>query len=277
MHQFFKFLFFLTYLLVLAKAPVCAQIVNIEEGRMSSDSTNRFAGKAGLSFSIYNQNAGKNRPNNYLQFTFNGDATYQSKKHTYLLMNYFNYLLVNYDTKSQRNTVAQQGYAHGRVNWFQARRLSYELFAQIQSDKARGLNVRTLGGSYLRFRLLAQADKKINVYLGTGLMHEHEEWENPEQFDRLQTSNLLKSTSYVSARLEARDNVEISAITYYQVGYSKLIEQFRNRVSGEISLGVNINKVLVLKTKFNGTYEDQPIVPVTKFVYAIVNGIELRF
>ncbi len=277
MRTFFKFLSSSIGLLVLANAPALAQIVNIEEGRMSRDSTNRFAGKAGISFSIYNQNAGKNRPNNYLQFTFNGDATYQSRQHTYLLINYFNYLLVNYDTKSQRNTVAQQGYSHGRVNWFQARRLSYELFAQIQSDKARGLDLRTLGGGYLRFRLLAQVDKKINVYLGTGLMHEHEEWENPEQFDRLQVSNLVKSTSYVSARLKARDNVEISAITYYQVGYSQLIEQFRNRVSGEISLGVNINKVLALKTKFNCTYEDQPIVPVTKFVYAIVNGIELNF
>ncbi|MDQ4139084.1 MAG: DUF481 domain-containing protein [Bacteroidota bacterium] len=266
-----------TFILGLNTSPVSAQIVNIEEGRTGADTTNDFSGKAGINFSIYNQNAGKNRPNNYLQLTLNGDITYQSRLHTYFWVNYLNYLLVNYNDKEQRNTVAQQGYSHVRVNWFRARRLSYELFVQIQNDKARGLEWRTLGGGYLRYRLMPDEDKNINVFLGTGLMHEHEEWENPEQFDRLQVSNLLKSTSYVSAKMKVRENLEINAITYYQVGYSRLIDRFRNRISGDISIGVNVTKVLSLKTRFNCTYEDQPIVPVTKFVYTIANGIEVRF
>lgn len=255
-----------------------AQIVNIEEARMGRDSSNHFAGKAGVNFSIFNQNAGKNRPNNYLQFRFNGDAAYNTPKHTYLLLNYFNYLLVNYNSKEQRNTVAQQGYSHGRVNLFQARRLSYELFAQGQSDKTRGLRVRTLGGGYLRFRVMKQEDKNINVFVGTGLMHEYEKWENPELAGQIQVSNLLKSTSYASAKFKSQNNnLETNTIAYYQVGYSKLIDRFRNRVSGEISLGVKLTKVLALKTKFNCTYEDLPIVPVTRFVYSVSNGIEVVF
>ena len=269
---------FLAFLLI-ATIPFSslAQIVNIEEGRMDRDSSNHFAGKVGLDFSIYNQNAGKNQPNNYLQFTFNSHSTYQSKKHTYLLINYLNYLLVNYNTKTQRNTVAQQAYSHFRINFLQAHRLSYEVFAQVQGDKARGLQLRTLGGGYLRYRLMKQNEKIVNVFIGTGIMQEHEEWHNPEEAERLQTSDLLKSTSYVSAKMKPSNTVEINAITYYQTGYSRLIDRFRNRVSGEVSLGVNLNKVFALKTKFNCTYEDRPIVPVTKFVYTIANGIELVF
>ena len=122
---FVKFISSLILLFTITQTTTLAQIVNIEEGRMDRDSSNHFAGKVGLDFSIYNQNAGKNQPNNYLQFTFNSHSTYQSKKHTYLLINYLNYLLVNYNTKTQRNTVAQQAYSHFRINFLQARGLSY--------------------------------------------------------------------------------------------------------------------------------------------------------
>jgi hypothetical protein len=153
-------------------AAVQAQIVNIEEGRMGRDSSNHLAGQVGLDFSLYNQNAGRNQPNNYLQLTFNGDLAYSSRKHTYFLLNYVNYLLVNYTDQAQRNTVAQQGYSHLRANLYQARRLSYELFAQAQVDKVRGLEWRSLKGGYLRYRMMDQESKNIQVFLGAGVMQE---------------------------------------------------------------------------------------------------------
>jgi Protein of unknown function, DUF481 len=254
-----------------------AQIVNIEEGRMGRDSSNHVAGQVGLDFSLYNQNAGRNQPNNYLQLTFNGDLAYHSPLHTYLLFNYYNYLLVNYNVQAQRNTVAQQGYSHLRSNLYQARRLSYELFAQAQSDKARGLEWRSLAGGYLRFRLMRQEDKNVNIFLGAGAMHEHEEWENPELAQKLEISNLVKGTSYVSARLIIRQNIQANAIAYYQVGYSERIAALRNRVSGDISLAVKLTKVLAFKTSFSCTYEDRPVVPVTRFVYTLANGLAIHF
>jgi Protein of unknown function, DUF481 len=256
---------------------VQAQIVNIEEGRMGRDSSNHVAGQVGLDFSLYNQNAGRNQPNNYLQLTFNGDLAYHFPQHTLLLLNYFDYLLVNYNVETHRNTVAQQGYSHLRANFYQARRLSYELFAQAQVDKARGLNWRSLGGGYLRFRMMGQENKHIKVFLGAGAMHEHEEWENPELKQRLETSNLLKWTSYVSAQFNIRQNIQANAITYYQVGYSRIIGALRNRVSGDLSLAVKLNKALAIKTSFNCTYEDRPVVPVTKLVYTLSNGIAFNF
>ncbi|WP_051360132.1 DUF481 domain-containing protein [Adhaeribacter aquaticus] len=270
-------LFILLSAVFLFSNPAKAQIVNIEQGRLGRDTSNYFVGKVGLDFSMFNQNAGRNQPNNYLQFLFNSNVTYNSKKHTYILLNYFNYLLVNYDTKEQRNTVAQQGYSHFRVNFYEARRLSYELFTQAQADRARGLRYRSLLGSYLRFRLFPEEDKKLSVYLGTGVMREHEEWRNPERDNAIEVSNLIKSTSYASAKLKINQNVESAAITYYQVGYSSLIDRFRNRVSGNFGLNFKVNKLLSFKTSFNYTYEDAPIVPVTKFVYSLTNGFIVQF
>ncbi|KAA9325393.1 DUF481 domain-containing protein [Adhaeribacter soli] len=253
-----------------------AQIVNIEQGRSSRDSSNFFAGKFTTSFSLYNQNAGKNRPNNYLQLSLNGDVAYNSVQHTYLLLNYYNYLLVNYSDKTQRKTIAKQGYSHFRVNLHREQRLSYEMFGQGQIEKARGLELRTLAGGYLRFRLMKNF-KDVNVYLGTGLMHEHEEWENPEAENRLVVSDMLKTTNYVSARTKLQSNVEASAIIYYQTGYAKAIDDFRNRISGDVGLDVKLGRFLAFRTSFNCAYEDEPVVPVTKFVYAIRNGLTVAF
>lgn len=262
-------------LLCLYPKGASAQILNIERSRVDRDSAGYFTGKGGLSFSMFNRNAGKDNPNNYLQLTFNGDVAYIAEKHSYLLLNYYNYLLVNYDSKELRNTVASTGYSHFRVNFMRKKRLSYEAFTQVQADKARGLELRTLAGGGVRYRLLSGDDG--SVYFGTGLMHEHEEWENPDMEQQLIVSDLFKSTNYLSGKVRLNEQVSTEGIAYYQVGHDKTIDRFRNRISGDISLQVKLTNVFSFKTNFNCVYEDKPIVPVTRFVYTISNGIQVQF
>lgn len=251
------------------------QILNIERARVERDSAEYFTGKAGANFSMFNRNAGKNNPNNYLQLTFNGDLAYVSAKHSYLLLNYYNYLLVNYDSKELRNTVASTGYSHFRVNLLRKKRLSYELFTQIQTDQARGLELRTLAGGGVRYRVLKA--ESSGLYFGTGIMHEHEEWENPELDGKLMVSDLFKSTNYISGKLKLNEHVSTEGIAYYQFGYDDNISRFRNRVSGDVTLQVKITDKFSFRTNFNCTYEDEPIVPVTNFVYALTNGVQVQF
>ena len=252
-----------------------AQILNIERLRVEKDSINYFTGKAGLNFSMFIRNAGKNNPNNYLQLTFDGNIAFISAKHSYLLLNYYNYLLVNYDSRAERNTVASTGYSHFRTNFFYRSPFSYELFVQAQADKARGLELRTLAGGGIRYRLLRT--KNATIYVGTGLMHEHEEWENPGEETNIIISDQLKSTNYVSLKTKLNDYVSTEGIVYYQVGYADVIERYRNRVSGDITLQVKLTNRLNLRTNFNCTYEDEPIVPITNFVYSISNGVQVQF
>ncbi|MHA6249231.1 DUF481 domain-containing protein [Pontibacter sp. CAU 1760] len=261
--------------LVFLSKSVDAQILNIEHSRVQKDSADYFTGKAGLNFSMFNRNAGKNNPNNYLQLTFDGNVAYISKQHSYLWINYYNYLLVNYDSKEQRNTVASTGYSHVRTNLWYRRPLSYELFAQGQADKARGLDLRTLAGGGLRYRLLRT--KQSVMFLGVGLMHEHEAWDSPDEEAGVIVSDLIKSTNYLSLKTKLTEQVSTDAIVYYQTGYADAIQRFRNRVSGDITLQVKLTSRFSLRTNFNCVYEDRPIVPVTNFVYAISNGVQVAF
>lgn len=266
---------FLLFGFILLPVLTNAQILNIERARMDRDTVNYLTGKAGLNFSLYNRNAGKNNPNNFLQLTFTGDLAYVSVHHSYLLLNYYNYLLVNYDTRAQRNTVASNGYSHFRVNLMRRKKLSYELFTQYQADRARGLERRVLSGGGLR--LAIYKSEKTSIFAGSGLMLEHESWKDPEQDGVVHVSNLPKSTNYISLKTKLAETVETNNIAYYQTGYDPAIGQLRNRISGEVSIQVKLRSNIALRTNFSCTYEDRPIVPVTRFVYSITNGIQVAF
>lgn len=252
-----------------------AQILNIERARVERDTSDYWTGRGSINFSMYNRNAGRNNPNNYLSLTGTADVAYISKRHGYMLFNSINYVLINYDNREQRNTVANNGFSHIRVNLFRRRKLSYELFTQYQYDDARGLNVRTLNGGGLRYTLLRSDD--VSLYLGSGLMWEHEEWKDPEQEGVLRLSDLAKSTNYVSTRARISSGVDLNSIVYFQTGYDRSISTFRHRVSGDITIGAKLNKYLTLRTGFNCTYESIPIVPVTKFIYSMTNGVQMAF
>jgi hypothetical protein len=234
-----------------------------------------MTGKAGLNFSMFNRNAGRNNPNNFLQLTFTGDLAYISVKHSYLLLNYYNYLLVNYDSRELRNTVASNGYSHFRVNLMRRNKLSYELFTQYQADMARGLERRVLTGGGLR--LVVHRSENTTVFAGSGLMHEHESWKDPEQEGVVRVANLPKSTNYLSLRSKLSEHVETNNIAYFQTGYDPTISRMRNRISGEVGLNVRLRSRISMRTNFSCTYEDRPIVPVTRFIYAITNGLQLEF
>lgn len=262
-------------LTLLMSGTVKAQILNIERSRVERDTANFLTGKAGLNFSMFNRNAGRNNPNNFLQLTFTGDLAYISKQHSYLLLNYYNYLLVNYDSRELRNTIASNGYSHFRVNLMRQRKLSYELFTQYQTDLARGLELRLLTGGGLR--LAVHRGEGATVYAGFGLMHEHESWKDPERAGVVEVSNLPKSTNYLSLRAKISEQVETNNIAYYQTGYDPEISRLRNRISGEFGINVKLRTRLSMRTNFNFTYEDRPIVPVTRFIYSITNGLQLEF
>lgn len=274
--QFVKYIikFGLAVGIVCTSITANAQILNIERARVERDSADYFTGKAGFNFSMFNRNAGKDNPNNFLHLTFNSDLAYISEKHSYLLLNYYNYLLINYDNKEQRNTVASNGHIHFRANLLRQRRLSYELFTQFQTDKARGLDLRTLAGAGVRLAVFRH--ENTSLYFGSGLMHEHETWQSPETGNQIK-SDLAKLTNYVSTRAVLNSHVTIEGIVYYQTGYDGRIDSFRNRVSGDTSLLFKLNNVLSFRTGFSCTFEDKPIVPVTKFVYAITNGVQVNF
>ncbi|GAA4445125.1 hypothetical protein GCM10023188_47900 [Pontibacter saemangeumensis] len=48
-------------------------------------------------------------------------------------------------------------------------------------------------------------------------------------------------------------------------------------MSGEVTLQVKLTSRFSLRTNFNYPFEDEPVVPNTRFVYAVSNGVQVQF
>lgn len=246
-----------------------AQILNVEKSRIKEDSSNYFVGNIGFSFSLYNRDAGEDEPNSFIGLSGNSNLAYISEKHSYILINYINYTAV------QKEALVQTGYAHFRTNFFRKARISNEVFAQYQYDLARGLESRWLAGTGLRINFVKS--ENTDLVFGPGIMYEYEKWESPIENEPLRTAKLFKSTNYLSIRQKVNKNIEFNAISYYQTGYDKSIDNFRHRISGDVNVAVSVTNKLTLNTTFTCTFENRPIVPVTKFIYTITNGLAYSF
>lgn len=247
-----------------------SQILNVEKNRIDKDTSNYLLGNIAFSMNLFNRNAGKNTPTDFLTLSAAADVAYMSHKHLYLLINNFNYTVVK-----DAPALVKTGYSHFRINFMHRQKLSYETFAQVQYDIGRGLELRLLGGAGLRYALYKS--KGINFYAGSGLMYEHEEWHNPEFKGILIVKNLAKSTNYISTRARINEYVDLNAITYYQTGYDSAIKAFRPRISGEINMALRVNSKLRFRVNFNCNYDRRPIVPITPFIYSLNNGIQYNF
>jgi hypothetical protein len=66
-------------------------------------------------------------------------------------------------------------------------------------------------------------------------------------------------------------------VIYYQTGYDPEPGIMRNRFSYDLQFEVEISRKLHFTVKFTGAYEDNPIYPINKFIYAIENGLVWAF
>ncbi len=263
-YRFSIFLFFLGYFPDLA----VAQILNVEKSRLDKDTTKRYFINAAFSFRANNRTADVNDPIRFLSFNSNLDVAYLSKQHSYMLLNFLDYLSINEDP------FISFGYTHGRINFLREKRISYELFAQGQYDLLRGLDERYLTGGGIRIKI---ADKSwYSLYLGLGIMYEHEQWDDPQVEGREVITDILKSANYLSARVELTNYLDFNFICYYQGGKDNVFLKFRNRFNSDTNLSVKVNEMISLRTSFVWAFDTDPVVPITKFIYSISNGIQFN-
>ena len=246
-----------------------AQILNVEEARADSDTLKNFTGSLTFDFILNNRSASRQEKVQYFGLELNSDLAYFSKKHVYMLLSNLEYNSVTGDP------IIRTGYSHFRINFIREQDISYESFAQIQFDLGRGLNFRSLAGAGLRFSLVDQ--DKISLYTGTGIMYEHESWENPFIENLNVNRNIWKSTNYLSTVYNISKAADLNFITYYQVGYDQVSEVFRHRVSLDTELVFRISKVMAFSTSFAWAYENRPVVPIVKYLYVLENGIKINF
>jgi hypothetical protein len=147
------------FLVVTVNYTAVAQILNVEKSRLSSDSANYFVRNVSLAVNSNNQSVNDDGETvSFIGLKADLDLGYISEHSSYLLLSHFNYTAIS------NNTINSTGYGHSQVNFLRNNSLSHEVFAQLQYDQGRGMQVRWLAGSSFRYNFLKK--ERISMYLG---------------------------------------------------------------------------------------------------------------
>jgi putative salt-induced outer membrane protein YdiY len=119
-----------------------------------------------------------------------------------------------------------------------------------------------------RFKL--SQNKNFRYYLGTLLMYEHEEVNDP----LTKILRDFRGSTYFSCSLYTIENLSIVSTTYYQ----PLLKQFSDfRISNETSIAFRILNNLAFKTTFIYNFDAEPIVNIPRTQYELTNGLIYSF
>jgi len=235
---------------------------------LEKDSTKNLLVKATASLSLYNRSAAAEDPVNLFGYKWDINSMYHTGKHALILVSNFDYLRIN------DNDFLNFGLIHGRAIYNFEKKLNFETFIQYSFDNFRGLAPRWIFGGTFRNKLVDS--DKITFVLGLGALYENETWFHPFEENFVEV-DFIKSSNYVSFRWTVNEYVDMNMVNYYQVGYDRTIEALRNRISGTINLNTKISDRFSFNNSFEYSYEDKPIVPITKFIFALRSGISFDF
>ena len=244
------------------------QILKAHRGHINSDSSDYYLGNFGLNFNLNNRSASAEENIVFRGLTASADLAYVGKKHAYVLLNKINYF------KSTGGPLVSNGYAHFRTNLLRKKKISYELYGQIQYDNGRNMKQRILSGGGIRLELLES--RKGRLIFGLGAMYEHEKWLTLDTEDLI-LKDIPKFSSYLGGNVKITENVDLRLIFYYQSGYDRDSKVIRNRINGDFEMSIEIIGRLDFILSFIIQYEDRPIIPINNYVYSLSNGLKWNF
>ncbi|MGY6522234.1 MAG: DUF481 domain-containing protein [Mongoliitalea sp.] len=247
---------------------VSGQILNIERYRLQKDSTKNFIAKATGGLNVFNRSASVEDPVNLFGYNLDINSLYQPGKHAFIFVTKFDYLRIN------DSDFLNFGLVHGRVVFNRDSKSHVEAYTQYSFDNFRGLAPRWIIGGTWRNRLINTT--KSTFVIGIGALKEWETWQHPvnEEFINV---NFIKSANYLSLRQSINDFVDLNTVIYFQTGYDSDISSLRNRLSGNINLNTKITELFSFTNSFEFSYEDNPIVPITPFIFNFRTGISFDF
>jgi hypothetical protein len=262
-HNAFKVLGAWLFILVIIFYPGkgFAQLLNVESYRSALFEKNwKFQVNLGLEAtkketSVININSG-------------AQLYYRTRSWTFLLLNDVRLI------RADKQNIISSGFTHGRLGYWIQPRWALEAFGQFQYDAVRGLQARWLAGTGIRHALFSR--DQVSFFAGTGLMYEEEEWEVDDLSDTKAsiTQQQLKSTSYISGRIDFGGDTSFRLISYYQAPWSSFLKP---RLTADAQFEVGINKHLTLAVSWVSTYDYAPVRNVEPFIYTLSNKIIAEF
>ncbi len=230
-----------------------AQIVNIENKRIYDD-TAGWSGSLDANFSAM-QNSDL-----LYNLGFRPRVQYKTRKHYVFLLSDISY------TGSVTKTYANSGMSHLRY----AHRIKngpwkWESYAQVQYNELLNQKIRALVGTGLRWKFIDTNETRF--FVGTSIFREYEELQTDKVINRS-----YRWSSYLSWFI-SRKTWSCTAVHYIQPN----IMDFKDlRYSGQLTIGIKLNKHLDLRLEGNLFHDSKPPVNVRPTVFNTTVGIRVK-
>ncbi len=235
--------------------PARAQIVNIENSRLHSDTTG-WMGSLGGNFILTKQ------VDMVLQLNARAHVQYKNLKNLYLVLG--NYSVV----RGADESLIDNGFFHFRYNRKLGDVVRWEAFTQIQNNIVTKIKSRWLAGMGPRFKI---SDKpKLKIYAAATVMYEVER----EDLPIIVQHNDFRNSNYISFTWIPSERVRVISTTFYQ----PLLKDFSDyRISTEDQLMVNITEKLALTVTWNSLFDTDPAGDAPRSNYHFATGINYAF
>ncbi len=163
-----------------------------------------------------------------------------------------------------------KSFAHARYDLTIARAISWEAFAQAQSDLFQLIKIRDLVGTGPRFALYD--DGRFSLFLGVGMMWEHDVYAVPLGGPEARLQNTTRSNVYLAAHAQLTDGIDVVTTTYVQ---PRTTEPSDVRVLSESGFSFKISSWLSTSISFVGHYDSDPAPGVLRTDTELKNAITL--
>ena len=166
-----------------------------------------------------------------------------------------------------------KSFLHYRHVWYLDDILSWEAFAQLQTDEFTRLKLRSLVGTGARFRLLRESEKHT-AYLGLGLMRSREKLDELLGTTDEQTEYATRVNLYQVYQYRISEHSRLVNMVYYQPEVTEFSDY---RLLEQLALKVDINDRLSLKVSLDIAHDSQPPQSIESTDTSYNTGLEYRF
>ncbi len=242
-------------LLFVFSCPAHAQVINIENARMQTDTTG-WKGELNGNFSLVNNGI------KLWQAGADAHVQYKTEKDLWLA-------LAHYGLQKGANIkFSDQALVHLRYNRKLNEFWRWELFTQLQNNVVNQIRSRFLAGAGPRLKL--SGTKKFRLYIAAAVMYEYEQ----ESGSAKTTHRDARGSNYISFTLVPAAHMELNATTYYQ----PLLNQFSDyRVLTQARLKLKAGKNFSVQMRWNYLRDSAPAGSAPKEVYTFSTGLGYDF
>ncbi len=243
------------------KSIVFSQVLNIEKFRISSDSTRHLTGQLEFGFRAKKQDV------DLFDYTLKSNVFYFSKTKAYFFLSELR------STKVANKRGEYGGFAHARIA-LNRKKITPEIFSQIQFDRGIGLDNRRIFGAVLREQLYTSS--KSYLHTNQGFFYELETWENRDSLGS--AKYLINPFVKFSANLTYEQKVATNVYWFSTVYFQSRPEPnyfFKPRLSGEAVLRFKVNAKISWSNSFTFTYDMLPVIRLARYYHQIKSTLTL--